>query len=163
MQQLRLLTSLLLFLLIQASLWSQVYMERSVMAASGGGSSSGSLSLSWTLGEPVTETYTAVGLLVTQGFHQEGLVSTGTHTANLPFEVEVYPNPTSLTLYVTAETDKPLLAEIISLDGKVLRTQQLDRPVVHSPIPMAELPAAAYFLVLKSENGSFTSFKIQKL
>ena len=155
-------TMLLLLLLSQVPILAQVTQERTVMASAGDQSSSGSLSLNWTLGEPMADTYNASGLSVSQGFHQGGLNATGTHDARLPYEVEVFPNPTSITLFVTAATNQPLRAELIGLDGRLLLVQQLDYPVVKSAIPMADYPAATYFLVLKNENGLSTSFKIQK-
>lgn len=150
-------------LLINLPLTAQVAPERWVIASSGGQSSSGNLSLSWTLGEPMTETYNASGLTVSQGFQQEALTTTGTHDASLFYEVTVFPNPTSQTLYVTApDADGPLLAELVGLNGTVLWSQQLAQPIEKSPIPVAALPAATYFLVLRNDDGMSTTFKIQK-
>ena len=154
---------LLMLLLAQVSLLAQVELERSVLAAGGAEVSSGSLSLSWTLGEPSTESYTASGLTVSQGFQQGGAGSTGTHDAALPYEVVVFPNPTAQTLYVTADAPEPLMAELVALDGKVLRTIELGFPIEKFAISMAAYPAASYFLVIKDYKGAYSSFKIQKL
>lgn len=159
----QLMTVLLSLLFFEVSLSAQVAPERSVIASSGGQSSSGSLSLSWTLGEPMTETYNTSGLTVSQGFQQEALTTTGTHDASLLYEVTVFPNPTSQMLYVTApDADSPLLAELVSLNGTVLWSQPLAQPIEKSPIPVAALPAATYFLVLRNDDGMSTTFKIQK-
>ena len=156
-------TVILSLLFFEVSLSAQVAHERWVIATGGGQSSSGSLSLSWTLGEPMTETYNASGLTVSQGFQQEALTTTGTHDASLFYEVTVFPNPTFQTLYVTApDADSPLLAELVGLNGAVLWSQQLAYPIEKSPIPVAALPAATYLLLLTDGNGNSLSFKIQK-
>jgi hypothetical protein len=159
----QIITVFLSLLFFGVSLSAQVAQERWVIANSGGQSSSGSLSLSWTLGEPMAESYNASGLTVSQGFQQEALSITGTHDASLFYEVTVFPNPTSQTLYVTApDADSPLMAELVAPNGTVLWSQQLAHPIVKSPIPVAALPAATYFLVLKNDDGMSTTFKIQK-
>jgi hypothetical protein len=159
----QMMTVLFSLLFFEVSLSAQVAQERWVIATSGGQSSSGSLSLSWTLGEPMTETYNASGLTVSQGFQQGALNTTGTHDASLFYEVTVFPNPTSQTLYVTApDADSPLLAELVGLNGTVLWSQQLAHPIEKSPIPVAMLPEATYFLVLRNDDGMSTTFKIQK-
>ena len=157
------LTMLLMLLLLQVPLMAQVQQERSVLAAGGAEASSGSLSISWTLGEPMTESYNTSGLTVSQGFQQGGTGSTGTHDAALPYEVVVFPNPTAQTLYVTADTPEPLVAELVTLDGKILRSIELGFPIEKFAISMATYPAASYFLVIKDGKGAYSSFKIQKL
>ena len=162
-KQLLAIPMLVLLLFSKLSLMAQVAQERSVIATSGGQASSGNLSLSWTLGEPITETYNAPGLTVSQGSHQGALTATGTHDASLFFEITVFPNPTSQVLYVTAlDADSPLLAALVGLNGTVLWSQQLAYPIEKSPIPVAALPAATYFLVLRNDDGMSTTFKIQK-
>ncbi len=156
-------TMLLMLLLAQVPLLAQVEQERSVLAAGGAEATSGSLSLSWTLGEPMTESHTASGLTVSQGFQQGGAGTTGTHDAALAYDVVVFPNPTAQTLYVTADAPEPLVAELVALDGKVLQTIELGFPTETFAISMATYPAASYFLVVKDEKGAYSSFKIQKL
>lgn len=154
---------LLLLLLLYVPLMAQVTQERTVVASGGDQMNSGSLSLSWTLGEAMTETYTASGIVVSQGFQQEGLNTTGTHDARLPFDVAVFPNPTAAAVYVTAETTLPITAELVATDGRVLQQRTLDFAAGKATISLADLPAATYYLKLKAETDSFTTFKIQKL
>lgn len=153
----------LLLLLLWVPLLAQVTQERTVVASGGDQMTSGSLSLSWTLGETMTETTTAAGIIVSQGFQQEGLNPTGTHDTRLPFEVAVFPNPTSNAVHVTAETTQPIAAELVATDGRVLQQRILDFAEGKATISLANLPAATYYLMLKAENNSFTTFKIQKL
>ena len=152
---------LLLLLLSHVPLLAQVTLERAVMASGGDQTTSGLLGLSWTLGEPMTETYTASGLIVSQGFQQGGFV-TAVHETKLPFEVEVFPNPTANAVYLTAPTTQQLWAELADVDGRVILRQRLEPPVAQTPLSMAQLPSGTYFLIVKDKNGLSNSFKILK-
>jgi hypothetical protein len=69
-------------------------MPMKVISSAGGYFSTTSLSISWTLGEPVTTTLTGSGLILTQGFQQGNLFTTNVLTPdfnNLKFKM--YPNP----------------------------------------------------------------------
>ena len=151
-----------LLLLVFVPLMAQVTTERSVLTSGGDQMNAGNLSLSWTLGEAMTETFTASGITVSQGFQQEGLNTTGTHDASLPFEVAVFPNPTAAEVFITAETPKPITAELTANDGRVLQVRVLDFAAGKATVSLTDLPAAAYYLKLSTEANSFSTFKIIK-
>lgn len=67
-----------------------------VISSAGVNYNSENLQLSWTIGEPMVETFSAGGTILTQGFHQSKLVITAIGPIELAgFDIEVYPNPTS--------------------------------------------------------------------
>lgn len=63
--------------LLISGLISAQSIERDVVASSGDYFDNGSVSLSWTLGEIATETYTAGNVILTQGFQQPGSTMQG--------------------------------------------------------------------------------------
>jgi hypothetical protein len=144
--------------------WGQVSIERQVSASSGKSTFNGMLVVDWTLGETCVETYADNGgLMVSEGFHQVGLTATATSEGPLPYQVQVFPNPVSMTLYVSADASGSLTASLFSLDGKELSTANLGLPVERAAISMSSLPAATYVLVFKDQGGSSQAFKIQKI
>ncbi|HLP13970.1 MAG TPA: T9SS type A sorting domain-containing protein [Flavobacteriales bacterium] len=57
-------------------------------------------SLSWTLGEPVIETFSNVTSTLTQGFQQSEINLVGTTELNNDVCISVFPNPTSGMIYI---------------------------------------------------------------
>lgn len=67
-----------------------------VISSAGANYNSANLQLSWTVGEPMVETFSGGGTILTQGFHQSKVVITAINKILLDeFDLEVYPNPTS--------------------------------------------------------------------
>jgi hypothetical protein len=139
----------------------QVEKDRDVISAGGDNMANGSLSLSWTLGEPMVESLSESNLTLCQGFHQGGCEIVGV-TEVLAFPVKVYPNPTTDEVFIEAEASEPLTTVLYDLTGKTLfekTWEMLAYPVV---VPVEGLPAATYFLRLVARDGRSNLFKIQK-
>lgn len=65
-----------------------------VVATSGGQASDANFDLSWTIGEPLTTTFSNESLVITQGFHQSQLIiSSIKRNADLANSFIIYPNP----------------------------------------------------------------------
>src|SRR6478609_5245841 len=71
-----------------------------VVATSGDFFSTTAGSLSWTLGEPVVETFSNVASTLTQGFQQCEINLSGIDELNTDVCISVYPNPTSGMIYI---------------------------------------------------------------
>ena len=85
----------LLFFLGMGSLVSNAQsLSPEVISSSGDFHESSAGSLSWTIGEPISETYTSTDYQLTQGFHQTKFTIVGLeeHPKSL-FDVNVFPNP----------------------------------------------------------------------
>ncbi len=127
-------------------------------------------SLSWTLGEPVVETFTgtAGNVILTQGFQQPedfGVGITEVKAGNL--FANLYPNPTlnDVTLDLTYDQTAILELQIVDLLGRVLYEAELD--VVTGQMKSFNLDisslVAGMYLVRVTDNGQVVdTYRVQK-
>lgn len=80
--------------------------------------------------------------------------STGiTQSAVLGDGLQLYPNPSKATLFVSLpDNSKAKSLSIVSTDGKQVLAQQVTDKVLE--VPVAQLAAGIYFIRLKDENGN---------
>jgi len=98
-------------LLVLTALVSSVYfsgaqsLSPEVIGSAGDYFTAAGGSIAFTVGEPMTETFSSSGNILTQGFHQPWPVVTGVTTVTGQMNVTVYPNPASqmLTIESTLE------------------------------------------------------------
>lgn len=141
-----------------------VLCSQEVISSSGGTVSAGGYEVSWTLGEPVIETFTGTNNILTQGFHQTRLTATALDEIRFPgLELTVYPNPTSYILNIrsTGRDDLKLQYRFFDMDGKLLFMNEMDK----NPEELGLLPFAGgnYLLRVETTNGDpIQTFKIVK-
>lgn len=118
--------------------------------------------LSWTLGEIMTETYDGSNNQLTQGFQQPLRVTSGLEEVSSQLNVNVYPNPTqaNLTLEIPDNTDE-ISIEIYDAAGKLV-VQQIYSGVGPQTINFEELSNGLYIMRLKDDNNILETIKIQK-
>jgi len=93
-----------------------------VVASSGHTGTMTGYTVSWTLGEPVIETFTGAGNMVTQGQHQTRLVVTAANEITLPgIELMVFPNPAKNYLKISGLKEQATI-KIIDITGKIVFT-----------------------------------------
>ncbi len=137
-------------------------MTQEVIATTGDTASGGGISLSWTLGETVINTYQSDSLQLTQGFHQSYFVfSTIEEYNSTLISTKIYPNPAAgqTTLYV----DKPgqgLKWTLLSADGKILGQYPVE--TTETTIDLSRLSGNIYFLSITGKNGYKQVFKLIK-
>jgi len=110
---------LILFFLVSGECFSQQVVSTAGTCASGT-----NVQISWTIGEPVIETFTGTSVILTQGFHQSKLTITALERFILPsLELKVYPNPflSQLHIAVVKGDWDNLEYFLFSLDGKLLQ------------------------------------------
>lgn len=137
-----------------------------VVASSGNHFSNGSVQLSWTLGEPTTDTYTGGNTILTQGFHQPNLLITALEE-DVPqlMDIALYPNPTAhqITLHVS-EHEGALQTRLFDMHGKLLLDEQMEQDALSRTFDLSQLPSAHYVLHVRSAaDGRSKSFKIQRV
>ena len=89
------------------SLFSSVINGQQVISSAGASATGAGVQLSWTVGEPVIETFTGASAILTQGFHQSKLTVTAIDPRIYPeLELTVYPNPVSSSLRLQIEGDR---------------------------------------------------------
>jgi hypothetical protein len=151
--------------LIISLLTSTMMLTAQEVVSSGGTHASGSgVSLSWTIGEPVSETLTNGTYTLTQGFHQSRLSATAVDDILIPgVSLAVYPNPFSSVLQVkVGEGDfSQLQYSLLSLDGKVLLSNKLTKTL--SQIDMQSFASGSYLLRIHGKTGEpVKTFKVVK-
>jgi len=160
--------ALLLFLsLLYAGAWSYSQsLSPEVIATAGDHFSTSSAQLSWTLGEPVSETFSGEGTtILTQGFHQTDLMITALADFSADFKVSVYPNPTAEWLNVEAP-DAPAAfgLELFDVTGKPLQFLPAEPQSERRTVDLSGLTPGMYLLRLRTEDRkTIKTFKIFKI
>lgn len=135
----------MILLVIPLKLVSQD-LDRSVIAAAGDFSTSGEVSISWTLGEVATGTFENESMIITQGFQQGGLqVSNLVEESPLDFTLTAYPNPVMDMLNVEFEGDD-LAYQVVDINGKIIFNGRFY--TVPGTIDFTGLSSGVYFLVV---------------
>lgn len=151
--------------------YAQLNLERQVLSTAGEVQTSGQLSLSSTVGEPMVATIIQGTLVLNQGFQQGELVGSVSIDAEqeLGLRYHIYPNPTLDKITVTLEhaSAMDLTLSVIDVAGrKVLpdRKITLAPDATSTEIDVTALASGVYHLVLyQGKNGSKAVFKIEKL
>lgn len=134
-----------------------------VVATSGDTYKSSSAIVSWTLGEPATETHKSSNSIATQGMQQPTLsVVTSYSTTELNVNVFVYPNPTSSSLQVSIQEQslEHLAYSLCDVNGIQITAGLISNAT--SWINMETQPAGSYILKITKSDKEQKSFKIIK-
>jgi hypothetical protein len=150
---------ILIFLLAVVTLSAQ-----QVISPAGANGTGTTVQLSWTVGEPVVETFSAGNSILTQGFHQGKLVIYAADPLALPgLDLTVYPNPASsflkLTLKATGIDD--LNFSLCDINGKLMLQRKIENQT--ELIDMLKYPSGVYLLKVSGQADQVSNtFKIVK-
>jgi hypothetical protein len=140
-------------------------LEPKVIAASGAYITSASCSMTWTIGEVMTDTYASSGNFFTQGFNQPD-TDFATAIVNLfPAEnIMVYPNPA--INYITIDLkDAPgnHIIYMYNILGQMLLQENIPATQQQLEIPINAFTNGLYLIhVINPESNLSSSFKISK-
>ena len=140
-----------------------ILQAQEVVTTSGGYGSSASAKVTWTIGEPVTETVTGTNSILTQGFNQGDLIITIIKDPELSgLNIKAYPNPATDHLKISVgNSDLDYLDYILfDIRGQVIKKNKLKG--VQSEIPMGNLAPSTYLLKIYKNNTEIAIFKIIK-
>ena len=135
-----------------------------VLATSGNNFTTQHASISWTVGELAIESLTNNGQVITQGFHQTRLGTTGLDI--LPateVDITAYPNPVSENVNIRIKDLTELKNwNYILYDqaGKVILKNKIDSDMTE--VPVRSLVEAVYYLRVYSGSDQARVFKIVK-
>ena len=132
-----------------------------IITSSGDYYESSNASLSWTIGESMTETFTSGTTILTQGFQQSRLTATSVFELNnLNISIKVAPNPTPdiITLYI--DNYKNINYQLFDFNGKLLKQSGVLSE--ETEISFTHLAYAAYFLKIMKGKQMIKSFQIIK-
>ncbi|MBU0764776.1 MAG: T9SS type A sorting domain-containing protein [Bacteroidetes bacterium] len=138
-----------------------------VVAASGDYNEGSGVTISWTLGEIMTETYSGTDINLTQGFQQSSYSITSVEEY-LPeaLSVTVYPNPATDKVFMNirgSETTR-IKVELFDLQGKTIHSQVFDNIPQIIEMNLTPYANSAYLLKI-TDTGSTkcNTYKIQKI
>jgi hypothetical protein len=124
-------------------------------------------SVSWTLGEIATETYSAAGKQLTQGFQQPHLIITGVKENLTSSKINVYPNPVKDLLVVDMNNlqSGTYSMELYDAAGKLVSKtiQEKGNAAQSVTIGMSGITNGMYYLnVINTTAAHKESYKINK-
>nr|WP_319273079.1 T9SS type A sorting domain-containing protein [uncultured Draconibacterium sp.] len=157
----RLFIGILLFFLI--GILNQKVFSQELVSSSGNEFKNDQLQISWSMGEPVIETFEGSSTQLTQGFHQSNLViTTVEEIPGIDFMLTAFPNP--VVNYLTLKTDYNQVNQLryILYDSEGSMLLQADVLSDESEIPMHKYVPASYFLKIIKEDTPLKTFKIIK-
>ncbi|MBL7937606.1 MAG: T9SS type A sorting domain-containing protein [Bacteroidia bacterium] len=142
-----------------------VVQAQQASTATGGDASGSGGSVNYSVGQiAYTTNFSAAGS-VAQGVQQPYEISVVTsinEASNIDLKLSAYPNPTTdyLTLKIGDAKIEKLSYQLYDVAGKLLEDKKIASPEVS--VSMLNLPNAAYFLKVFSNNIEIKSFKIIK-
>ena len=119
--------------------------------------------VSWTVGEPVINTFSSENYKLTQGFHQSKLVITALEEIDdLENLVKVFPNPTNNFAVVKLnQIPDNLSYKLMDLSGKSLKSEIINSIETH--VNLTNYTKGTYLLKILNKNGQpLQTFKIIK-
>ena len=120
---------------------------QSVIGTAGGDFQNEAASVSWTIGEVVTETLTTDSYVLSQGFHQGNMeVNRINDEFPMEFMIKAYPNPVQDILIIESQ-ESGLEYQLINVHGKVISNGFLHSS--SEKIDFTSLPSGSYFLHVK--------------
>ncbi|WP_020571730.1 T9SS type A sorting domain-containing protein [Neolewinella persica] len=130
-----------------------------VVATTGETFSNSTVTLEWTLGEIMTETFSE-RITMTQGFHQppEGVPPVGTTALSADNPIVLYPNPATKRVNVRL----PVGAELLNLLGVTGRNISIRFNGQRGELTanLAGLPAGLYFLLTRLADGRIATNRL---
>lgn len=152
-----------LTVLISGLLFSVYCMAQSVtpqvVASAGNYYDNGTISISWTLGEPVIATAVSTDVTLTQGFQQPDYnVVLVEHVSNPQLDVNVFPNPTTglLNIQWTGKPDANATISLFDMSGKQIINQQVVTGNATGSVNISELANASYVLKIVAKDLTFS-------
>ena len=137
-----------------------------VIASAGDFYQNASGSISWTLGEPMGETYSSANNWLTQGFQQPWDFGTGVVPSLNPVSAEAYPNPTDdvVNLQFGDNSSGLYVIEVFNTLGQRLSTSQFTAsPSARATVSLQDYADGIYFVTVRKSDGTESStFKITK-
>lgn len=121
------------------------------VVASGGGTATGeNVSISYTIGETVTETFSNDDYILTQGF-QQAIEVKSVGIVNTPsIEVNVFPNPAASEVFIEASEYKDNAFKLVSISGSVISTGNLTEKTT---IDLSNIASGSYILTVEDEDA----------
>lgn len=136
-----------------------------VISSAGDFSTGSTVTVSWTLGEFFTETFSGSNNILTQGFQQSSYTITQIDDNDIKVKISVYPNPANSFINVDfyENTNNGLKIELVDIIGNTLASIKPDVGISTSQLDLLQYAPAIYFIKISALNGELLkSFQIVK-
>ena len=146
---------LLLFLSLFCANWLLGQsLSPQVIATAGDHFVADSVQVSWTIGEPVIETfYGQDSVILTQGFHQPNLMVTAIEDLALDIQVDVFPNPTAGQVNVQVrEFTAPMQITLLDANGRQLAVQNTSPQSLSNQFNLSRYANGVYYLRINTKD-----------
>ncbi|HBH07270.1 MAG TPA: hypothetical protein DDX92_11785 [Flavobacteriales bacterium] len=133
-----------------------------VLSSAGYSVTNGSVEVSWSIGEPISETFIDSLAHLTQGFNQSDIFVTRIDEVVARASIwSAYPNPAQneITIQNSGEIE-PVEWKLQNLNGQVLSTGQITGFI--QSIQLNSLASGIYFITLENNKSQSALFKIIK-
>lgn len=133
-----------------------------VLSSAGYSVTNGSVEVSWSIGEPVSESFIDTTSHLTQGFHQSDIFVTRIDdVVDQTALWSVYPNPAQNEITVQNSGEFETVEwKLLNLNGQVLSSGQITGLI--QTIPLDPFASGIYFLTLENNQTQSALFKIIK-
>ncbi|MCD4680029.1 MAG: T9SS type A sorting domain-containing protein [Bacteroidales bacterium] len=125
------------------------------------------ITLTWTIGEGVIETFSNNEMVLTQGFQQPSLKITVVEESDkIDFQINVYPNPTKdfLTINLVSKNDISCTTELFDMSGKLLFSKIFKGREITENIDLTNYSSNLYILRIIDNRGKLVrTYKVQKI
>ncbi|MEI6852408.1 MAG: T9SS type A sorting domain-containing protein [Bacteroidota bacterium] len=132
-----------------------------VLASSGDYFTNSNLKLSWTLGEMVTETFSAGGTFLTQGFQQSSYAPFAIDENEENKMISVYPNPFSDIITISTGNLTDLKVQVFDLQGKNIMERTIETS--NKQLDFSAFEQGMYLIMVLNKTNPLKTFKIQKI
>ncbi len=146
----------LTLLLLTVVAWPCLAQE--LISTAGDVQTDGAFVLSWSLGEPVNESYMQGGDLLTQGFQQVGEMTTSLEDLPEQLAVNFFPNPCQDQIYLSLANPGQYRITMQDASGRIL-LKQADHFTGQYVLDVRDLPAGSYTLWIRhpGDQASFST------
>lgn len=136
-----------------------------VISSAGASFKSANAELSWTIGEPIIETFTSNGTVLTQGFHQTNLIITSVVDLASEAQVKVFPNPVANIANIEFKENAGLTQlQLVDAQGRSLINRRVQLKAGIEQLDLSRFPAGSYYLRLHNATAkNIQTLKIVKL
>ncbi len=143
--------------------WAASLQAQEVVATSGDFFSNPNGSISWTLGEPISESFAVNQRIFSQGFQQSAQNYAAISIISNTNLLEIFPNPFEEIIHLQYQTEeKELMLALYDEKMSLIKKNTIQTGFNNeSTISFQDLEAGVYFLHIQSQNGKVDS--MQKL
>lgn len=137
-----------------------------VVTTAGGQFESQNLSVSQTIGEPLTQTLIGNDIVLTQGFQQPGLKVTSIFSkAESQYAFNLYPNPVKYELTITGQNTVDVFLVIITNNiGTVLFNEKILLGLQSNKLDFSDYPQGVYHVRISDlKNTPINSYQVVKV